>query len=154
MINHKTDEVNPALAGVLAPFGRPVYHIAYRDLRLHPTVGGAAVPLEAWKGREVMAFSGIADPWSLSRTLQRAGLRLVRFRRFLDHHRYRPREIRSLVQEAERRRIPLITTEKDWIRFQLADPSLWVLRLRVVEYPGEDGTVLSEVLLRKRRTIA
>jgi len=101
-----------------------------------------------------MAFSGIADPWSLMRTLQRAGLRVVRYRRFLDHHAYRPGELEALVRDAERRRVPLITTEKDWIRFQRAYPSLWVLRLRVVEYPSETGDTLSEALLRKRRTIA
>ncbi len=154
VINHKTDEVDLSLARRLASFARPVYHIAYRDLRLQPAEGGSAESLDAWRGRAVMAFSGIADPWSLMRTLQRAGLRVVRYRRFLDHHAYRPGELEALVRDAERRRVPLITTEKDWIRFQRAYPSLWVLRLRVVEYPSETGDTLSEALLRKRRTIA
>ncbi len=73
----------------------------------------AAAPLI---GREVVAFAGIARPEKFYATLRRVGAQIVATRSFPDHHRFRPREIEALIEEAGRRGALLATTEKDLVR--------------------------------------
>jgi tetraacyldisaccharide 4'-kinase len=73
----------------------------------------AAAPLI---GREVVAFAGIARPEKFYATLRRVGAQIVMTRDFADHHRYTPREIETLIDEAGRRSALLATTEKDSVR--------------------------------------
>ena len=73
----------------------------------------AAAPLI---GREVVAFAGIARPEKFYATLRRVGAQIVMTRDFADHHRYTPREIEALIEEAGRRGALLATTEKDSVR--------------------------------------
>jgi tetraacyldisaccharide 4'-kinase len=67
-------------------------------------------------GREVVAFAGIARPEKFYATLRRVGGQVVATRDFPDHHRFTPREIAALLEEAARRRAILATTEKDAVR--------------------------------------
>ena len=73
----------------------------------------AAAPLV---GRSVLAFAGIARPEKFFATLEGLGARVAVRRGFADHHRFRERRDRGDVQEAERRGLTLVTTEKDFTR--------------------------------------
>ncbi|AKS42189.1 tetraacyldisaccharide 4'-kinase [Wenzhouxiangella marina] len=91
--------------------------IGFRDLD-----GSLTEPLEAWRGREVDAVCGIANPEGFADTLERLGLK-VRLHAFPDHHRFLARDFAGLDR-------PVITTAKDAVRIEAG---MLGLPLRVLE---------------------
>jgi len=63
-----------------------------------------------------VAFCGIGSPGGFRKSLVSLGIEPVGFRAFPDHHRYRPEELRLLLEEAEEADAALVTTEKDLAR--------------------------------------
>ena len=80
--------------------------------RLRPDAGLSAT----LAGARVLAFAGIADPQKFFVTLAEAGIAVGATRSFPDHHRYTPDEARTLCDEADRKGLALVTTEKDLVR--------------------------------------
>jgi tetraacyldisaccharide 4'-kinase len=70
------------------------------------------------RGRRVFAFAGIGDPARFFRTLRAAGIEVARERAFADHHPFSEGEIGSLIAEARRENLTLVTTEKDFARLR------------------------------------
>jgi tetraacyldisaccharide 4'-kinase len=70
------------------------------------------------KGRRACAFAGIGDPARFFRTLRAAGIEVTRERAFADHHPFSESEIESLIAEAKREGLTLVTTEKDFARLR------------------------------------
>jgi tetraacyldisaccharide 4'-kinase len=66
----------------------------------------------------VLAFAGIGDPTRFFNTLRASGIELAGERPFADHHAYSQAEIESLVAEAKREGLTLVTTEKDLARLR------------------------------------
>jgi tetraacyldisaccharide 4'-kinase len=63
---------------------------------------------------QAAAFCGVGNPDSFRRMLCRLGIPLVDWLEFDDHHRYRPREVRHIAEQARARGASaLITTAKD-----------------------------------------
>jgi tetraacyldisaccharide 4'-kinase len=81
---------------------------------------GALVPeaasVAALKGTRVLAFAGIGDPEKFFGTLAGAGVEVVIRRGFPDHHRFTAADAESLLAEADRAGVTLVTTEKDFVR--------------------------------------
>ena len=100
---------------------------------------GQRMPLEALEG-PVDAFAGIARPGRLLQALAPL-VRVESFRAFPDHHPYTPTEVASL-----QRGRPLVTTEKDLVRFP-GEAWALVLELRIVS-----GLEHLEALLASRRS--
>jgi tetraacyldisaccharide 4'-kinase len=99
-------------AAQLSAYARAARWVAAhrRPTSLRPLRGGTGEPPSVLAGREVGLLAGLARPGSLRRTLEALGARVVAERRFPDHHRYRPRDLRGLAAAEA----PLwITTEKD-----------------------------------------
>ena len=93
--------------------------IAARDkpvLRAHLAPSEASVA--ALRGKRVLAFAGIGDPARFFATLQASGIEVVHSRAFADHHAFSKAEIDSLIAEAGRDALTLVTTEKDLARLQ------------------------------------
>jgi tetraacyldisaccharide 4'-kinase len=67
-------------------------------------------------GRKVLAFAGIASPEKFFTTLRDAGVVLAGTAPFPDHHRYSDRELRQLLDQAERLGAVPATTPKDAVR--------------------------------------
>jgi len=99
---------------------RPVAaEIASRDgLVLSAHLVPDAASLDRLKGKRVLAFAGIGDPQRFFRMLRAAGIEVVRERSFADHHLFSEREIESLVADAGRDQLTLVTTEKDFARLR------------------------------------
>jgi tetraacyldisaccharide 4'-kinase len=80
----------------------------------------------------VAAFCGLGNPDAFRRTLQTAGVNLVSFRSFSDHHRYSRRDLERLWEEARAAGASaLVTTEKDVMNFPdrsltVAAPIYWL----------------------------
>ena len=72
----------------------------------------------------MLAFAGIGDPGRFFRTLRGAGIDVVRERVFADHHPFSPNEIETLVVEARRDGLTLVTTEKDLVRLRGDESSM------------------------------
>ena len=98
-----------AVAAEVATQGKPV-------LRAHlkPDEAQAA----SLRGRRVLAFAGIGDPARFFDTLQASGVDVVVRRAFADHHPFSESEIESLIADARRDALTLVTTEKDLARMR------------------------------------
>jgi tetraacyldisaccharide 4'-kinase len=109
-------DVSDAAPLVTAAHARklPLFHAALEPDR-------AAV--DALGGMKVLAFAGIGDPGKFFTTVAAAGIDAPVTRAFPDHHRYRAKEARELIQEARREKLALLTTDKDAARMH-ADATL------------------------------
>jgi tetraacyldisaccharide 4'-kinase len=85
--------------------------------------------LSALRGRNVLAFAGIADPDKFFSTLADAGIPVAERQDFADHHRYTPAEAQALLARAESKNLLLLTTEKDHVRLA-GEPQLAALAAR------------------------
>ena len=92
--------------------GLPILHA-----RLRPDAGLSAT----LAGGRVLAFAGIADPQKFFASLAEAGIAVGATRSFPDHHRYTPGEASALCEEADRKGLALVTTEKDLARLSGED---------------------------------
>jgi tetraacyldisaccharide 4'-kinase len=82
--------------------------------RLAPDVAAVA----ALAGRRVLAFAGIGDPEKFFATLADAGIEAAIRRGFPDHHPYTGADADALMAEADQASLPLVTTEKDFVRLK------------------------------------
>jgi len=99
------------VAAVVAAQDKPV-------LAAHLRADDAAVA--ALRGKRVLAFAGIGDPQRFFRTLRANGIEIARERIFADHHPFSESEIETLIMEARRDALTLVTTEKDLARLRPA----------------------------------
>ena len=90
-----------------------------------PVLRGRFLPdqasLAALRGKRVLAFAGIGDPARFFATLREAGVDVASTQVFPDHHPLTPDETASLVAQAERDGLTLVTTEKDLARLRSPD---------------------------------
>jgi tetraacyldisaccharide 4'-kinase len=98
-----------AVAADLAARGKPVLRA-----RLKPDEASVA----SLGGKRVLAFAGIGDPARFFGTLRGSGIEIVREQAFADHHPFSQNEIETLIAEAKRDALTLVTTEKDFARLQ------------------------------------
>jgi len=98
-----------AVAAAIAARGKPMLsaHLRADDASLAPL-----------RGKRVLAFAGIGDPIRFFRTLRANGIEVIRERAFADHHPFSKSEIETLITEAKRDALTLVTTEKDLARLR------------------------------------
>ena len=104
-------EAADTVAAGIAAQGKPV-------LRAHLVPDAAQVA--SLRGKRVLAFAGIGDPARFFGTLRASGVDVVRERAFADHHPFSRAEIETLIDEAGRDALTLVTTEKDLARLRRA----------------------------------
>jgi tetraacyldisaccharide 4'-kinase len=97
------------VAAEIAAQGKPVF-----SAHLKPDEAQVA----QLRGRRVLAFAGIGDPVRFFNTLRASGIEVAGQRAFADHHPYSQAEIESLIAEAKRDGLTLVTTEKDLARLR------------------------------------
>ena len=102
-------EGTPAMEAAATARGLPVFHAS-----LEPDPAAAA----SLRGRKVLAFAGIGHPEKFFQTLAAAGIDTPVRRGFGDHHRYSVAEARSLMRDADKEGLELVTTEKDLARLK------------------------------------
>ena len=86
------------------------------------------------RGQRVLAFAGIGDPGRFFRTLQTSGIEVAQQRAFADHHRFSMNEIETLIADAKRDGVILVTTEKDLARLR-GEAQLSALAREIVPFP-------------------
>ena len=100
-----------AVAAAVAAQDKPV-------LTAH--LGADDASVASLRGKRVLAFAGIGDPGRFFRTLRASGIDVVGERAFADHHPFSESEIETLIMEARRDALTLVTTEKDLARLRPA----------------------------------
>lgn len=146
IVNHKAAPVDLSLEAPLQWFGRPVFHVRYTGLFFRHPASGTVIPLEEWR-EPVYAFCGIADPAGFVQVFHRARIPLRGIRVFMDHHFYTPGELEELRKWAGN--APIVTTEKDWVRFREPWENLWVLVPQMEEVTSR-GQRLTDYLESKK----
>jgi len=95
----------------------PCLPVDYAVEDLEDLASGVRHPADALRGRNVLAFAGIAAPERLGETLVGCGAIVRDLVAFPDHHGYEPRDIRAVTRRARAIGASLlVTTEKDAMR--------------------------------------
>ena len=130
----------------LAPAARRVA-VRRRAASLRRLAGGNAVSPDVLAGMLVGLLTGVARPQAVRRTLEALGARVVAERIFSDHHRYAPRDLAGLREEA-----PLwVTTEKDAVKLVPAWAGDADLRVLAQDLEVEEGDALLDWLESRLR---
>ena len=98
-----------AVAAAVAARGKPV---------LSARLKADDASMASLGGKRVAAFAGIGDPGRFFRTLRASGAEVVLERAFADHHPFSRGEIETLIVQAGREALTLVTTEKDLARLR------------------------------------
>jgi tetraacyldisaccharide 4'-kinase len=111
-----------ARASAILLIGTEAAVLVWQGAQAMPIFRGMLVPdtacVASLTGRKALAFAGIGDPEKFFATLDLAGIETDVRRGFADHHRYSARDAATLVSEADRLGLELITTEKDLARLR------------------------------------
>jgi tetraacyldisaccharide 4'-kinase len=144
-------------AVVLVGQGPPGDAIAREaDARGLPLFPAALIPdpevARSLQGARVLAFAGIGRPGKFFDTLSAFGATLLGTEAFPDHHAYSPADIRRLLDRAERDRMQLVTTEKDFVRLAAlggAEPRLGAILTLPVRLTFADEGALGAFLAER-----
>lgn len=119
-----------------------IIECTHRPQYLENVYTGEKQPLEFLKGKQISAISGIAVPESFENFLKKLGADLVYHERYVDHHRYREREITSFLKQSTDHHVELaLTTEKDAVRFPKltrVDVPVYFLRVQIDILSGQE----------------
>jgi tetraacyldisaccharide 4'-kinase len=94
---------------------------------------GESIPLSQMGGKRIALFSGIARPDSFEELVERLGGNIDVSFRFIDHHRYRSKDVTWMLHRAPEG-IAYLTTEKDWVKAAHLFPAgfpVYALRVRM-----------------------
>jgi tetraacyldisaccharide 4'-kinase len=95
---------------------------------------------------KAIAFAGIAHPVHFHQSLIRAGVEVLEFYDYPDHHPYTQHEINRLVEHAKALSVPLITTEKDLVRLRSLDLGNHKVHAAKQQLKFENGDVFFDIL--------
>ncbi len=121
--------------------GKPVFFARHEPARLIRR-GGGGEPLSIVSGREVVLFSGIANPGSFEGTVEGLGaIARVSFR-YEDHRRYSARDAEEIMEAAGGAAL-IVTTEKDFVKAaEIFPPDAPLLALAIeMNIPGIERLV-------------
>ncbi|MEI8032028.1 MAG: tetraacyldisaccharide 4'-kinase [Chlorobiaceae bacterium] len=138
--------------------GRPVLKARLKTGELVCFSGAFKTPDDAPppESLSVLAFAGIASPQSFLESLKSKGVNIAATRSFRDHEPYTASKLKAVRQEAEKKGLSLVTTEKDYFRL-LGTPELltiitplpcYYLKIETEIYEGLDTlhTMLREAV--------
>ncbi len=122
----------------------PVFQASYEPKGLVP-IGDDVVPVGSFP---CGGFCGLAYPRYFKKSLQQAGLDVVAFKGFADHHNYSSAQLHKLAKGAKQAGASaLVTTEKDMVKLVGVKLELPVFALRMeMVLPQEFTTFIRERL--------
>lgn len=95
----------------------PVYFGRFRPCALVSLVDGSELPVEAVRGKRVLALSAIANPALFEETLAAAGAAIAGRERLPDHHLYSDEDIERVGRSAVENAVDfVVATEKDAVK--------------------------------------
>ena len=100
------------------------------------------------KGKKVLAFAGIGNPESFFRLLKENNFIVKDRISFPDHYQYSKREIQNIILNAKKRKLKIITTEKDYFRIKqlgLRNIQYVSIDLKIIEYKTFEKEILQNL---------
>lgn len=91
--------------------------------------------LHRLRAMRVLPFAGIGMPQKFFNTVRSLGADVLMERPFPDHHPYTEGEASELLALAQQHDAQLLTTEKDWVRLDVAQPAQRELKARALPVP-------------------
>lgn len=122
----------------------PVFHSHFEPLGLIGPDGGWE-DLGSFKGKKVLALSGIANPFAFSSLLKKCGMEVITEAVFPDHHCYTQEDLASL-EEKRKGADWIVTTEKDLVRMANLEVSLYPIRALRIEMRIWEEAFFQEVM--------
>ena len=150
------DRVRSAEAAIRNMTGSTVVTVDLSPASFVAVKSGTVESLDAWRGKRVLAVSGIGDPTAFTRQLERLGL-LPMTLSFADHHAYDDESVArvlAVTRDAE----AVVCTLKDAVKLESLWPDsaipLWYLSQSVVPRDGTEALddVVRSVLEARRIT--
>ncbi len=141
-----------ALLEKLRPFGKLIVPMTYELRSLRAVHGAQEKQLKDLQGRKVMLVSGIAQPASFEKSLERFSLQFTGHLKYRDHYPYKSEDVDMIVKRWRELNSPdLITTEKDFVKLKSLWPKevpLWYspLEVQVQSQEEEFYEILDQVL--------
>ena len=83
------------------------------------------------KQNRFLAFCALANPMKFYNTLKTNNFKVTLIKSFPDHHEYSNEDINKLKQEANIKKLKLITTEKDYVKIQDQENEVRVLPIEI-----------------------
>jgi tetraacyldisaccharide 4'-kinase len=134
----RTDEANSLIQTIekINQYSdKPIFHSVHQPRQWISLSGKEKVPLKVLKGKRVLAFTGIGNPGSFFKTLNKIDIIIADQIVFPDHYWYNEINWKRILKKAEDLHAEaIVTTEKDGIRFSFApecDLSLWMLAMEI-----------------------
>ena len=110
----------------------PLLHASYTPTVLSDVKTGETLAWEHLHAKEVIAFSGIANPLNFERTLQSLGIPAKGHLVFPDHHAYRAADLNEISRQMRNAgAMVALTTEKDAVRLERLLPPFPILTVGV-----------------------
>lgn len=86
-----------------------------------PVFTGKITPIQPiFPERKAIAFAGIGRPEKFYQSLRELNFELLQTYDFPDHHFYTDKELKELIEAADKKQAVLITTAKDYVKIPLA----------------------------------
>ena len=122
----------------------------HRPKYLQGTFSGEKKSLDFIKGKKVVAFSSIGNPYSFEKTLEDLGAKIVKIFRFPDHYDYQGNDLGKIEAtyrtDLEKGEVIAVTTEKDGVRLErVISPEtdrafweIWILKIELEIVRGKE----------------
>ena len=101
--------------------------------------------LDSFKGKKVLAFSGIANPSPFLSLLKKYGMKVIKESIFPDHHPYTNEDLASLEEKREGTDW-MVTTEKDLVRLKTLEIGRLPIRALRIEMKIWEEAFFEEVM--------
>ncbi len=89
------------------------------------------------KNENYLVFSGIGNHQTFIAMLKKAGLKILKDLEFPDHYNYNQTDIEKILNEADKLKCKIITTEKDYLRTE-------IISLKKIKYIKSDLKIIDE----------
>jgi len=86
--------------------------------------------------KKYFAFAGIGNPAKFFNMLKEKGASVIETKIFPDHHQYSPSELQNLFRQAQKKKLTLITTRKDYVKIKNMDFDIETGIRPALEYAG------------------
>jgi len=117
----------------------PIFHSHYEPQGLI-SPEGEWEEIHSWKGKRVLALSGIANPDYFSSLVRKSGMEIINEVIFPDHHRFTTKDL-EFIEKKGKGVDWIVTTEKDMVKLKkikIGHPPLRALRIEMKIWEEDD----------------
>ena len=130
------------LLDLLNPYrkkGSVLAQMIYQPLGFFDKNNNLLLKTKAIEGEKVICIAGIASPLSFFFLVESLGARIEKKISFPDHHYYTDKELRPIVDEAKKKKVRIIVTQKDMVKMRslLKKDEVLYLKIEVEFISGE-----------------